>query len=117
MGETQHFLLRKGGANVSCPEQEPPPPQSLPCTVGWGRGWGGREQGGIAAQPVTRCRRFPGGGDEAGSFPGYDLGPSASPGYLLQSLGKDEGKDRGEAPRSEHFPRVAGLVLGSHFPQ
>lgn len=82
MGETQHFLLWKGSkCSLSGTRNHLCSPFSAP--------WGGRRELGrieaLAAQPSAGCRRFPGDGDEAGYFPGHDLGPSASSGYLLQS--------------------------------
>lgn len=73
----------------------------------------------VTAQPLARHRRCPGGWDEARSSPGYDLGPSASLGGLLQFPKRmlTARKERGEGPSSDDFPFIADLVLGSHFPQ
>lgn len=73
----------------------------------------------VAAQPLVRCGRCPGGGEEASSSPGYDLGTSASSGHPLQPPERiiTARKERGEGPSSDDCPFVAGLVLGSHFPQ
>lgn len=85
----------------------------------WGKIGEGESGEPVAAQPIARCRSFPGGGAEAGFFPGYDLGPSASSEFFSNPPKRMPmaGKDKGEGLSSEDFPFVAGLVLGFQFPQ
>ena len=57
------------------------------------------------------------GGDEAGFFPGHDLGPWPSADYLLGPEGCQHSKGKRRGLTSGDFPFSAGLVLLSHATQ